>query len=207
MLNVVGPYRLYGEPVVRACAECGTDYLDVSGEPEFMERMEAKYNDMAAANGCRIASAAGYDSVPGDYGTILAQQEVRWIIGGAHTSVVFYQMDEDSRTQRSQPCTSSPLQFKPPSVPLSVEAYLAVIPGSLGYKAHFATWQSAVLGFASIPALRALRKSTAASKVSPVAVGPLGQRPRAPSGIEFISHPAIKSFSVPFPGKSAKTAR
>ncbi len=78
MLNVVGPYRLYGEPVVRACAECGTDYLDVSGEPEFMERMEAKYHDVAAANGCRIASAAGYDSVPGDFGTVLCQQEVGW---------------------------------------------------------------------------------------------------------------------------------
>ena len=47
MLNVVGPYRLYGEAVVRACAECGTDYLDICGEPEFMERMEARYGNMA----------------------------------------------------------------------------------------------------------------------------------------------------------------
>ena len=47
VLNVVGPYRLYGEAVVRACAESGTDYLDICGEPEFMERMEARYGNMA----------------------------------------------------------------------------------------------------------------------------------------------------------------
>ena len=94
-----------------------------------------------------------------------------------------------------------PLQFKPPSVPSSVEAYLAVSPGPLGYSAHFATWQSAVLGFASIPALRALRKANAA-KVAPSAEakGPVGPRPCPPTGIEFILHPEVKSFSVPFPG-------
>ncbi len=42
-----------------------------------MERMEARYHEKAAASGAYIASAAGYDSVPGDFGTILAQQEVR----------------------------------------------------------------------------------------------------------------------------------
>lgn len=38
VLNCVGPYRLYGEPVVSACVEGGVDYLDISGEPEFMEK-------------------------------------------------------------------------------------------------------------------------------------------------------------------------
>lgn len=91
------------------------------------------------------------------------------------------------------------MQFQAPSVPSSVEAYLAVSPGPQGYKAHYATWQSAVLGFASIPALRALRAS---SKVAPgSAVKPPGPRPRPPSGIEYIKHPSVKSFSVPFPGE------
>lgn len=41
-----------------------------------MERMEARYHKLAAANGCYIASAVGYDSVPGDFGTVLAQRQV-----------------------------------------------------------------------------------------------------------------------------------
>jgi short subunit dehydrogenase-like uncharacterized protein len=32
-MSAVGPYRFYGEPVVKACAEAGTDYLDLCGEP------------------------------------------------------------------------------------------------------------------------------------------------------------------------------
>lgn len=33
VLNCVGPYRYWGQPVVAACVEAGTDYLDVCGEP------------------------------------------------------------------------------------------------------------------------------------------------------------------------------
>ena len=33
ILNCVGPYRYTGEAVACACAEVGTDLLDISGEP------------------------------------------------------------------------------------------------------------------------------------------------------------------------------
>lgn len=33
LVNCVGPYRFYGEAVVKACVEAKTDYLDISGEP------------------------------------------------------------------------------------------------------------------------------------------------------------------------------
>lgn len=36
VLSCVGPYRYYGHPVVRACVEAGTDYLDVCGEPGML---------------------------------------------------------------------------------------------------------------------------------------------------------------------------
>ncbi|GJT82598.1 probable mitochondrial saccharopine dehydrogenase-like oxidoreductase [Tanacetum coccineum] len=68
VLNCVGPFRLYGEKVVKACVESGCDYLDISGEPEFMERMEAVYNDKAAADGSLVVSACGFDSVPAELG-------------------------------------------------------------------------------------------------------------------------------------------
>ena len=48
LLNCVGPYRFYGEQVVKACVEAGTHYLDITGEPEFIERMQLKYHDDAA---------------------------------------------------------------------------------------------------------------------------------------------------------------
>ena len=35
LLNCVGPYRFSGEPVVKACAQYGTHYVDISGEPSF----------------------------------------------------------------------------------------------------------------------------------------------------------------------------
>ncbi|HEX8753155.1 MAG TPA: saccharopine dehydrogenase NADP-binding domain-containing protein, partial [Solirubrobacterales bacterium] len=39
VVTTVGPYALYGEPLVAACAAAGTDYVDLPGEPEFVDRM------------------------------------------------------------------------------------------------------------------------------------------------------------------------
>ncbi|KAI8477053.1 MAG: Saccharopine dehydrogenase-domain-containing protein [Monoraphidium minutum] len=72
LVNCVGPYRFYGEPVFKAAAEAGTDYLDLCGEPEFIERMELDYGPSAAASGALMACAAAFDSVPNDLGTVLA---------------------------------------------------------------------------------------------------------------------------------------
>jgi short subunit dehydrogenase-like uncharacterized protein len=49
VLNIVGPYRFLGEPVVKACIEAVTHYVDVSGEPWFLEHIEHKYNSLAKA--------------------------------------------------------------------------------------------------------------------------------------------------------------
>ncbi|MFS8011145.1 putative saccharopine dehydrogenase, NADP binding domain, NAD(P)-binding domain superfamily [Helianthus anomalus] len=68
VLNCVGPFRLHGEPVVDACVEAGCDYLDICGEPEFMERMEAVYYERAVEMGSLVVSACGFDSVPAELG-------------------------------------------------------------------------------------------------------------------------------------------
>ena len=39
VLTTVGPYQLYGEPLVAACAKTGTDYVDLCGEPAWMRQM------------------------------------------------------------------------------------------------------------------------------------------------------------------------
>ncbi|KAM3717975.1 Lipid droplet localized protein [Dirofilaria immitis] len=68
IINVVGPYRLYGEVVVKAAVENGANYVDISGEPVFLESMQLKYNDIAQKKGLYVVSACGWDSIPCDLG-------------------------------------------------------------------------------------------------------------------------------------------
>lgn len=74
ILNCVGPYRFYGEPVVKAAVENGCHHLDVSGEPEFLERMQFKYHDKAVRNGVHVVGTCGFDSIPTDMGVMFAQE-------------------------------------------------------------------------------------------------------------------------------------
>lgn len=69
VITTVGPYVTYGEPLVKACAEHGTDYTDLTGEPEFVDRMYVKHNAAAERTGARIVHACGFDSIPHDLGT------------------------------------------------------------------------------------------------------------------------------------------
>jgi len=68
VLNTVGPYRFFGEQMVKACVETATSHLDISGEPDYMERMQLTYNKAARDKGIYIASACGWDSIPADLG-------------------------------------------------------------------------------------------------------------------------------------------
>lgn len=70
LATTVGPYLEYGEGVVAACAEAGTDYLDLTGEPEFVDRMFVAYHETAVRTGARIVHACGFDSVPHDLGVL-----------------------------------------------------------------------------------------------------------------------------------------
>ncbi|MGW7369852.1 saccharopine dehydrogenase family protein, partial [Streptomyces sp. NPDC054841] len=66
--TTVGPYVWYGEPLVAACAEAGTDYADLTGEPEFVDTMFVRHDARARETGARIVHACGFDSVPHDLG-------------------------------------------------------------------------------------------------------------------------------------------
>ncbi|KAE8021753.1 hypothetical protein FH972_007618 [Carpinus fangiana] len=95
VLNCVGPFRLYGEPVVAACVETGCDYLDICGEPEFMERMEAKYGEKAAETGSLIVSACGFDSVPAELGLMFNSRQ--WVDPAVPNRVEAYVSLESER--------------------------------------------------------------------------------------------------------------
>ncbi|NKQ23356.1 KR domain-containing protein, partial [Streptomyces galbus] len=66
--TTVGPYVLHGEELVAACADLGTDYLDLTGEPEFVDLMYVRYDARARETGARLLHACGFDSVPHDLG-------------------------------------------------------------------------------------------------------------------------------------------
>ncbi|WMX44160.1 saccharopine dehydrogenase family protein [Streptomyces roseicoloratus] len=66
--STVGPYVWYGEELVAACAEAGTDYLDLTGESEFVDTMYVRHDARARETGARLVHACGFDSVPHDLG-------------------------------------------------------------------------------------------------------------------------------------------
>lgn len=68
VITTIGPYIRYGEPLVAACAAAGTDYVDLTGEPEFVDRMWLGYHRMAVGSGARIVHSCGFDSIPHDLG-------------------------------------------------------------------------------------------------------------------------------------------
>jgi short subunit dehydrogenase-like uncharacterized protein len=76
VITTVGPYIHYGEPLVKACAEAGTDYVDLTGEPEFVDLMWLRYNELATETGARIVHSCGFDSIPYDLGTLFTVDQL-----------------------------------------------------------------------------------------------------------------------------------
>ncbi len=74
--TTVGPYQRYGEPLVAACAAAGTDYADLTGEPEFVDRMYVRHHAAAVATGARIVHACGLDSIPHDLGALFTVEQL-----------------------------------------------------------------------------------------------------------------------------------
>ncbi|MGW0130549.1 saccharopine dehydrogenase family protein [Streptomyces sp. NPDC003299] len=68
--TTVGPYIRYGEQLVAACADTGADYLDLTGEPEFVDLMYVRHDARARETGARLVHACGFDSVPHDLGVL-----------------------------------------------------------------------------------------------------------------------------------------
>ena len=74
--TTVGPYLSYGEPLVAAAAAAGTAYVDLTGEPEFVDRMYVAHHETAVRTGARIVHACGFDSIPHDLGAWFTVQQL-----------------------------------------------------------------------------------------------------------------------------------
>ncbi len=77
VLTTVGPYQLYGNQLVAACAASGVDYVDLCGEPAWMRLMIDAHQAQAKTSGARIVFSCGFDSIPFDLGVFMLQNEMK----------------------------------------------------------------------------------------------------------------------------------
>lgn len=95
IISTVGPYMLHGEALVAACVEQGCDYVDLTGEPEFVALMRQRYGAKASAKGVKIVNCCGFDSIPHDLGVLFTIMEMSKRLGAdtlsqAHIKVSGY---------------------------------------------------------------------------------------------------------------------
>ncbi|MDP3813136.1 MAG: saccharopine dehydrogenase NADP-binding domain-containing protein [Hydrogenophaga sp.] len=81
VITTVGPYQKHGQALVDACAQAGTDYVDLCGEPGWMAQMIPRLQGPAAASGARIVFSCGFDSIPFDLGVVYLQHEAMQRLG------------------------------------------------------------------------------------------------------------------------------
>ncbi|OBY75187.1 saccharopine dehydrogenase family protein [Acinetobacter gyllenbergii] len=87
VVTTVGPYALYGEPLIQACVNNGTDYCDLTGETQWIKQMITQYEAQAQQSGARIVHCCGFDSVPSDMGVYYLQQQAQQQFNAAATQV------------------------------------------------------------------------------------------------------------------------
>ncbi len=92
VISTVGPYALYGTEMLAACARHGVDYVDLTGETQWIAKMIDAYQEDAEKSGARIVNCCGYDSIPSDLG-------------------VFF-LNEHAKSQGNAPCTEITMAVK-----------------------------------------------------------------------------------------------
>ncbi|MDE2486139.1 MAG: saccharopine dehydrogenase NADP-binding domain-containing protein [Alphaproteobacteria bacterium] len=81
VVTTVGPYQLYGDALIAACATAGTDYLDLTGEPNWMARTIAAHHETARKSGARLCHSCGFDSIPFELGVLFCQETAKKELG------------------------------------------------------------------------------------------------------------------------------
>src|SRR5262249_28979314 len=65
VLHCAGPFSRTARPMVDACLQTGSHYLDVTGEEEVFEALAARSGEARAA-GVMLLPGSGFDVVPSD---------------------------------------------------------------------------------------------------------------------------------------------
>ena len=109
VVNLVGPYTLYGRPVIEACVAAGTHYADLTGEIPFVSRIQAEFDAAARDAGMKLVQVCGFEALPPDLAVLLAAEaaEERW-------DEALTEVDLELRMQEvpmpPRPSTTSPVE-------------------------------------------------------------------------------------------------
>lgn len=85
ILNLVGPYHFYGMPVIEACIKNKSHHVDVSGEIQFLEKLQLDYHEKAKQAGVYMIESCGFDSIPADMGVLYAKQNFPGILNSVES--------------------------------------------------------------------------------------------------------------------------
>lgn len=127
VLTTAGPFDIHGEPLVKACLEYGTHYLDITGETPYVKRLIDKYHKVALECETKIIPFCGFDSVPSDLGVYFLQREtqrrkqsalkkakgyfsLRGGVNGGTLASVLEMLDQGQLSQLRQPDLLTPPQ-------------------------------------------------------------------------------------------------
>jgi short subunit dehydrogenase-like uncharacterized protein len=150
VLTTVGPYAKYGRALAHACAEAGTDYVDITGEVLFARASADENHELARSTGARIVHSCGFDSIPSDIGvhvlhalvladgageltdTTLVVTSMRGGASGGTIDSMRHQLDEvktdrDLRRLAASPYSLSPDRAREPD--LGRQEDLVTLPG------------------------------------------------------------------------------
>ncbi|BCL13231.1 saccharopine dehydrogenase family protein [Micromonospora sagamiensis] len=147
VVTTVGPYLRYGEPLVAACARAGTDYVDITGEPEFVDLMYLRHHAEAVRTGARLVHTCGFDSIPYDLGVWFTLKHLptdgpvgvdgfvraggRFSAGTYHSALTaFERSTQMSRTARQRRAAE----------PRPAGRRVRAVPGRLGRRAELGFW-------------------------------------------------------------------
>ena len=135
VLTTVGPYLWYGEGLVQACAETGTDSVDLSGEVLWMRDMIERHHGRAVETGARVVHSAGFDSIPFDLGVLFLQQAAEERFGSAchrvRTRVMDMRGEFSGGTAAAGRATVEALQADPDLFPVLLDPF-ALADGFVG---------------------------------------------------------------------------
>lgn len=92
LANFAGPFSLYGEPVIAACAELGRAYCDISGETPFVRDMIDRYETTAQKNKATLVPMSGFDSVPAELLSFMALREAEQNAWHCDSLTHYYQL-------------------------------------------------------------------------------------------------------------------
>lgn len=87
VLNVVGPYSLYGLPVIEACIKNKCHHVDISGELLFLEKLQLDYHEKAKEAGVYIVESCGFDSIPAEMGVLFTKEKFPGILNSVESYV------------------------------------------------------------------------------------------------------------------------